>query len=265
MVTRKAITSITLLAVLAAAALFSGCGIAGSGKVITEEKDFTGFTDVEVGSFFEVDITRSDSYSVILSVDKSLLDYIDVSQAGGTLKISLQPRHVFTDFTLKTKPLKAKITMPVLFGLQLSGASHGTVSGFESSSTLSLRTSGANSLKIVDIKVGDANFNISGASKVSGNMTAVNANLGVLGASTIELSGSAKTMILQVGGASKVHLPDFFLQEADVDLSGASEATVNVKGRLDIVVSGASTFYFLSNPTIGNISVSGASTVKHKE
>jgi hypothetical protein len=39
---------------------------------------------------------------------------------------------------------------------------------------------------------------------------------------------------------------------------------VNVKEQLDIVVSGASRLYFLGNPTMGNVEVTGASTVKHK-
>jgi len=43
-----------------------------------------------------------------------------------------------------------------------------------------------------------------------------------------------------------------------------SEATINVKGRLDSVLSGASRLYFHGNPTMGNTEVSGASTIKHK-
>ncbi len=261
---RKAITPVILTAVLIAAVLFSGCTLTGEEDVITEEEDFADFTYVDVGSAFEVEITRSDSFSIIISADESLFDYVEVSQVGGTLKIYLKPRHIFTDFTLGAKTLRAEITMPALYGLQLSGATKGTITGFKSSEDFSLGVSGASSLETADIAVGDAEFEVSGASRVSGNMTADGAEFEVSGASSIELSGSADDIILEVSGASRVDLADFSLNDADVKLSGASEATVNVKGRLDTVLSGASRLYFYGNPTMGDTDVSGASTIKHK-
>ena len=261
---KKATISAILAAVLIAAAIFSGCTEAGAGEVITEEKDFADFTYVDVGSAFEVEITQSGSFSVIISADESLFDYIEVSKSGGTLKVYLNPRHIFTDFTLGGKTSKAEITMPALYGLQLSGASKGTITGFKSSEDFELVVSGASSLETVDIKVGDTEFEVSGASRVSGNMTADDAEFEVSGASSIELSGSADNIILEVSGASRVDLADFPLNNADVDLSGASEATIDVKGNMDLVVSGASRLYFLGNPTLGTTEVSGASTIKHK-
>ena len=261
---RKAITPVVLTAVLIAAALFSGCTLTASGDIITEEKDFTDFTYVDVGSAFEVEITQSDSFSIIISADESLFDYVEVSKAGGTLKIYLKPHHIFTDFTLGAKTLKAEITMPALYGLQLSGASKGTITGFKSSQDFSLVVSGASSLETADIEVDDAEFEVSGASRVSGNMTADDTEFVVSGASSVELSGSADEIMVEVSGASRVDLADFPIKDADVKLSGASEATVNVKGRLDTVLSGASRLYFYGNPTMGNISVTGASTIKHK-
>ncbi len=266
---RKTIIPIILVAVLTAASIFSGCEVIGPGSevsedVVTEEKDFADFTHVDVEGAFEVEITQADSFSIIISADESLFDYIELSKVGGTLKIYLKPRHIFTDFTLGAKTLRVEITMPALHGLELSGATKGTITGFKSSEDFSLVVSGASSLETFDVEVGDAEFEVSGASRVSGNMTADDAEFEVSGASSIELSGSADNIILEVSGASRVDLADFALNDADVDLSGASEATLNVKGRLDTALSGASRLYFYGNPTMGNISVSGASTIKHK-
>ncbi len=85
---RKAIIPIILVAVLTAA-LFSGCEVTDPGGVVTEEKDFADFTYVDVGSAFEVEITRSDTFSVIISADESLFDYIAVTKEGNTLRIYL--------------------------------------------------------------------------------------------------------------------------------------------------------------------------------
>ena len=261
---RKAVIPVVLTAVLIAATLFSGCEETAPEDVITEERYFYDFTYLDVGSAFEVEITRSDAYSIIISADESLFDFIEVSKVGGTLKVYLNPRHIFTDFTIGEKILKAEITMPALHGLQLSGACRGTITGFKSSHDFTLIVSGLSSLETVDFKVGDAEAEVSGASRVSGNMTAYDTIFEVSGASSLELGGSADKIILEVSGASRADLADFPLNNADIGLSGASEATVYVKGKLDIMASGASRLYFYGNPTLGVPDVSGASTIKHK-
>lgn len=261
---RKIIRLVILSAILIVATLIHGCGITSSGEVLTVKKDFANFTYVDVSSSFDFEITRSDTFNVVIEVDESLADYVEVSQLGQILKIYLKPHHIFTDFTLGAKTLKAEITMPALYGLQVSGASKGTITGFKGLGNFEAVVSGASSLEMIDIETSNINLEVSGASKVKGNTTAGNSKFEVSGASRVELSGSTTAITLLVSGASKADLTDFLLNNADVELSGASEATVNVKERLDIIVSGASRLYFLGNPTMGNVEVTGASTVKHK-
>ncbi len=260
---RKAIIPFVVVAALAAA-LLSACTVIGPGSIVTEEKDFADFSYVDVEGTFEVEIIQSDSFSTTISADESFFDYVAVSKVGQTLKISINPRHTFTDFTLQARNLKAKITMPALYGLKLSGASKGTVSGFKSSEGFSLVVSGASSLNTDEIEVRYLDGEVSGASKVTGSVNATDVRFEVSGASKVELDGLAKNIILDASGASKVDLADFPLDNARIDLSGASEATVNVKGRLDCKLSAASRLYFHGNPTMGDIEVSGASTIKHR-
>lgn len=56
--------------------------VIGSGDLVTEEKDVSDFTIVEVGSGFEVEITQSSSYSINITADDNLFDYIQVSKTG---------------------------------------------------------------------------------------------------------------------------------------------------------------------------------------
>jgi len=249
--------------------LICGCtpvgsgGVAG-GDVITEEKYFTDFDRVEVEGAYEVTVTQSDSFSIIISADADLFDYIAVSKRGDTLRIYLDPRHIFTDFTLQAETLRAEITMPALYGLELSGACKGTITGFQSSETFHLEVSGASSLDMNNVQSGDADFEVSGASAVTGNVTADDMEFDVSGTSKIELAGLANDITFVISGASNVNLSAFPFDDADIQLSGASQATVNLKGRLDAALSGASSLYFQGNPAMGDITVSGASTVKHK-
>ena len=260
----KAFVLAMLAAAVIAAVLLPGCAAAGAGKLITEDKDFSDFNTVDVEGAFQVEIIRSDSFSVTISADEGVFDYIAVDKEGDTLRIYLNPRHTFTDFTLRPRNLKAKITMPALRGLRLAGASRGAMTGFQSSEDLRVEVSGASLLNLDDIEAGEVEFEVSGASKASGDMEADNVEFDVSGASEVKLKGSAGDTSVEASGASKVNLGDLPLDNAEVDLSGASEATINVRGKLDCELTAASRLYFHGNPNMGEVSVSGASTIKHK-
>ncbi len=260
---KKTIIPIALVAALVAM-LLSGCLLTAQRNMVTEEKKFSDFTRVDLGGSFEVEIAQANSYSITVTTERDLLDYITVSKEGETLRVYINPRHPFTDFAAIAKSFKAKITMPALNELRLSGTTKVTVTGFKSANDFKLDESGASSLSIDKIEAGEIEFKISGASKLSGNIKAKDAKFEVSGASNVALVGSAETIALNTSGASKANLTDFPTNTASINLSGASEATIDVKEKLDVVLSDASRLYFQGDPTMGTTSISGASTIKHQ-
>jgi hypothetical protein len=209
----------------------------GSGNIVTEEMDFADFTAVEAASAFVVDITRSDSFGATIRVDENIMDLVDVSKAGDTLRIRLKPRASVADATME-----ASVTMPEIDGLKLSGASRVSLSGFSSTERM--------------------NVELSGASTLDGDLEAGSVDLEVSGASRVALEGSAAELTIEGSGASTLDLEDFAVDTAEVDLSGASEATVNVAERIDPVdVSGASRLRYVGDPALGDVTTSGGGTV----
>ena len=208
----------------------------------TEEFDLSDFSRVEVGYAFEVEVVQSDSYSVGITADDDLLKHLNVSKEGETLKVG-HSKHIGWRAGI-TRP-KARISMPVLKGLKLSGASKGTIGGFSSSE--------------------DFKLNLSGASGVTGEIAAGNADFALSGASHAELTGSAEKIVLEGSGASRMELDGFPVHNAAVKLSGASRSTVTLDGRLDAKLSGASRLTWTGNPVMGDIKTSGASTLSGKQ
>lgn len=263
----KTLLLVALVAV-SVLALMTGCvrvtvnggnEVVGSPNLVTKEFDFSGFTRVEVGSAFEVDVTRSPSYRVSITVNENLFDYLDVSQKGDTLTIRLEPHYNYSRTSQE-----ATITLPDLYGLKLSGATRGKVKGFSFSHPLELGLSGASSLDIDNLEAGDTQFDISGASKALGSIKMANSRFVVSGASTVELEGFATDASIKISGASHVRLADFRVMDVTVNLSGASDATINASGRLDVNLSGASRLKYIGNPTLRDINVSGGSTMSQK-
>lgn len=259
---KKAIVAVLVVALLTLGSLV-GClgGIIGSGKLETREMDYSDFTKLNVGYAFEVEITRADSFFVSITLDDNLFEYLDIAKRGDrdTLYIGLDPSHSYRSITHR-----AIITMPDLRGLEFSGASKGDISGFSSSEDFSVDLSGASSLAMANMSAGDIKFDISGASRVTGDIIASDADFDISGASRVELEGLAEDIVINASGASSVELDNFPVDDADVNLSGASRATINLDGELDANLSGGSNLQYIGQPTLGSIDISGGSTISSK-
>ena len=247
---------VVAVSVICTLLVLRGCpgGLVGSGNLETEAYAFSDFTEVEIDSAFEFEIEQSSSYSINVTADDNVMEYVQVSKDGQTLKIGLRTGIRIGSATLnigfgtfpflESVTLKASVTIPQLSGLTASGASRGTISDFSSN--------------------GDLDITVSGASRVTGDLVAGNVDFDISGASTIELEGSASNMVADVSGASSFHLDDFTVNNAAINFSGASSGTVNLNGRLDADLSGASRLWYIGEPTMGTIDTSGASTLSKK-
>ena len=197
--------------------------ITGSGNLVTLDKSFSDFTAIDAGWGFEVTITKSDTYSVSITVDDNMIDNIQVTKSGSTLNIDLKPG------SYNRVTLKADINLPLLRELQLSGGSHGFVNGFDVPPYYS------------------SDF-----------------ILGLSGGSHVEMEGSANKISVEASGGSHIDLTDFPVHNAYVDLSGGSHATINIDGRLDVDLSGGSQLYYIGEPTLGDIDISGGSILDRR-
>ena len=213
----------------------------GSRRTVTEEFDIRGFSKVDVSHAFQVEIVQSSSYRVVVRVDDNLQEDLVVDRRGDTLVVGLKP---FRSYNLGNATLKADVFMPDLRALEASGASD-------------LRIGGFSSVKDFEVK-------LSGASYLEGDISARDVSIEVSGASRVRLQGKAEDLRLDASGASNLDLEDFPVEDADIELSGASEAEVVLRGTLDIKASGASRLYFGGNPTMGRVDLSGASSIKRR-
>ena len=121
--------------------------------------------------------------------------------------------------------LKVAIYMPDIAQLDLSGGSSGAMNGFVMSHDFTVTASGG---------------------------------------SWATVRGGARNLALEASGGSHLDLTNFNLTNANVDLSGGSQATISLSGRLDASLSGGSQLYYLGNATLGNINVSGGSLISKR-
>ncbi len=251
---------VILMATLLTSVLFVGCGVVvtGSGNLETETFDFSNFTKVEAHNGFQVELTQSSAYSIEITTDDNVQEYLEVTESGDTLKIRLTGFRTYSSVTLE-----AKITMPDIYGINLSGGSQADITGFSSSHDFSAALSGGSGLD-GNITTADADFDLSGGSRVAGSITAGDADFGLSGGSQVNLDGTADDVEINSSGGSQLDLEAFPVSNADVNISGGGRATVNVSGTLDVNLSGGSRVLYVGEPTLGDIDLSGDSTISKK-
>jgi len=255
---------ITLITILVSGTLLSGCVRVDmtekNGPITTQSYDYTDFTGIELGHAFQLDIIPAASYNVTITAVKIVLEHIHVLKSGSTLKIDLDSWR--SGWWWSSNP-RVTITMPVLTSLKLSGAIEGNALGFKSSQDFYLNLSGASHLDI-DMETGYFTSEISGASSVTGRLTATGSDIDLSGASHINLTGSGGDIKLHSSGASTADFTYFTVINAAIEFTGASHGTLDVRGRLDVDLSGASSLEYLGNPTLGKKDISGASDLEQK-
>ncbi len=242
---RKLVTLVAT-AVLAVALLIpglsAGCegiSVTGSGNLTTETFTFSDFTRVEAQSGFQIEVSQSSTFSIEITADDNVHEFIEVEKSGETLVIRLRGNRFYHSVTLE-----AKITLPELHKIELSGGSQATITGFSSSHDFEIEMSGGSQLS-GDISAGDANFELSGGSQVT-------------------LEGEGDDLVIDASGGSQLDLEDFAVDDAEIHISGGGRATVNVSGTLDVDLSGGSRVIYVGEPTEVNIEASGDSTVSKK-
>ncbi|UCH42583.1 MAG: DUF2807 domain-containing protein [Dehalococcoidales bacterium] len=228
------------------------------GSVVTRNIDLSDFTNIEIDSNCRIEIVYSDTYRVTLTTGEKLFEHIDVIKSGNTLRVSLKP----CLFRFRPRTMEVHIEMPTINKLRLAAAARGIVHGFCSQESFDVNLSGASRLDI-DVEAGNSRLEISGASRLTGNMKVNDAEFTLSGASRVELQGSAKTVVLNAWGASHLNLADFVIDDTNIHLEGASQATINTRGNLDIDLSGASGLSYTGNPRLRDIKISGAPTMVH--
>jgi hypothetical protein len=226
----------------------------------TKYFDLKDFNRIELEGPFDLDVAKSELTEVSVTADD--FPFIRVEKRDDTLVIRRQGIEWFAPFHHRPKAI---IKLPAISALDISGASNVYIENFQTDSDFSAALSGASRLETKNISAGRTEVKVSGSSNVVGDIKVNNeATLEASGASQIELAGAGGNLFMKVSGASKVELSQFQVQNADVDISGASKVNINLNGRLNTRVSGASKLLWSGSPIMGDIQITGASNIRRK-
>ena len=235
-------TKILFIALIGSFTLLASCKkIKPSKIIITEQRYYETFTELDVSDAFEVDVTYSDSDNkVSVEANQNLQSKIVTDITNGKLTIKLKP-----NIRIKSSAtLKVHIIVPELTKIKASGAS---------------RVEFLN-----ELNTNSLNLDLSRASSLKGNLNLNSCNFDLSGASNVELTGNINTAIIELSGASSIGNYNCNIDTLSIDLSGASSGSLTVNEIINIDASGASSLNYKGNGTINTIELTGASSINKK-
>ena len=261
-----------------------------SGAQTVKSFDYRDFQGLDISHWFDVEVVQDNNYSIIITISDDLEKYLSVKNSKGTLYIGLdnptkrvlRNENKIAKATI-TMPVLNKLTLSGAskfntadtfdcgnerFVMKLSGAS--LVYGLNVIAKDALiNVSGASTIRELKGDFVDADIKVSGASKIYANLMTDDLDIEISGASKAEVEGEFEKVDLECSGASKAILSGIVdevaiegsgvctivadkltAKDAEIDLSGASKASIYVTGSLDVECSGASSCTYRTDKSI---------------
>lgn len=219
---------------------FIGPGERGSGNVITETRDVSGFDRIEISYPATVLVSQGSKESLKIEAEDNLMPNLKTQVRNGRLEVFY--RREGNKHVNPTKIVKITIVVKDLSDMDFSSAGELVVEKLKTD-TLEVSLSGAGNVELEDIQVRALRMSMSGA----GSATA---------------SGVADDLQVSISGFGDFKGGDLHNKDASVDISGAGSATVWVDHELSAEVSGAGSVNYYGSPTVTR-QISGVGGVDH--
>lgn len=283
---------IWLFALVAATAAISGCSywgpcIDGSGPVVDEVRETGHFTGVRNTGSFDVYVTRSDDFSVLVRAQENLIPVIETRVSGNTLIIEVQNNTCIRS----NLNMEVHVSMPRTEELALVGSGRvfadmlssavvevsNAGSGYMEIDTiiagsLILDNSGSGHIEVMDnhadlvdlFQSGSGSIlagNVYGPGEVdirhssSGQISAVildvvQLDVGMSGSGRVELSGHGEFAEYSLNSSGRIDAFDMEISNVEATNSGSGDIFVYAADLLDATVTGSGDIVYMGNPEV---------------
>ncbi len=168
-----------------------------SAQEMEKSFDFKGFDRIAVAGVYHLEVDVGGDYSVTLSGPAHEMERVETALKGSTLKLDLRDRR-FGEKRDKHEGVEARVTLPALVGLHMSGVVDGEVRGVDSD----------------DFEVA------------------------ISGVGEMRIAGACNRLKAEVSGVGGLDSEGLKCRDVQVIVSGVGEATVYAMEAVDAVVSG---------------------------
>ena len=209
--------------------------VVGSGDIVSESREVSGFDSIDLSGSGEVIVSQGEGESLTIETDDNVMEHITSEVRGGTLYLGTEPQ-------TNVMPSQLVFTLSVdeLNSADVSGSGNIEAASLDTDS-LELNVSGSGSVKVDSLTADELSVRISGSGDV-------------------DIAGKASGQEIDISGSGKYRAGDLLSENATVSVSGSGDVTIWATDSLDADVSGSGTIDYYGNPTV-NTSTSGSGEV----
>lgn len=208
--------------------VLSACNVVrGSGDVISESREVSGFDSVDLSGAGDVIITQGEGESLTIETDDNIMEYITSEVRGGTLYLG-------TEELTNVMPTRLVFTLGV-------------------DELNAVDVSGSGSIEAASIETDSLELGISGSGSVDvDSLTADELNVSISGSGDVRLAGETPEQDIDISGSGQYEAGDLLSESVVVSISGSGEATIWTTSSLDADVSGSGTVNYYGTPTVNS-------------
>ncbi len=213
----------------------------GDGEIITEERNLTGFSEIELSTSANLVITQGDTYSVKIEASQNLMEIIKTNVSNSILRIKRK-----NNTCLKgSNPITVFVTTPDISRISVSGSGDIRSKNLITSNNLSVSITGSGDIRLDSLDVNDINVKVSGS-----------------GSLLMFASDTAQYQDIKISGSGGINALNMPVNNSKISISGSGNCKVNVIKDLDVKISGSGSVVYKGSPII-NSTVSGSGSLKH--
>ena len=236
--------SIKIFATIIVLTAFTSCvngqwnkTVYGNGHVVTKERDAKAFDGLKVSSGVDVFLKQGDTEKITVEADENLHEYIITEVRDGVL-------NVYSEGNIrKAERERVYVTMKNVNSVRTTSAGDVTCETPIKTDRIELSASSAGDIKM-ELYAKEVEINISSSGDIS-------------------VTGEADKMEADLSSAGDLNAYDLKVREADISVSSAGNADVNVSERITARASSAGDINYMGNPKFIDVHSSSAGGI-HK-
>ena len=198
-----------------------------SDVIITETREVSGFTKIEMNTYGKVILSQGEKESLNIRGSDNVVPVIQTSVRAGNLVIQTKENINVTNLK-EDSILTFTIVVKDLTSITLSGAADIEMN-ILATSELEVTMSGAGAI-------------------VLGQLDAVSLDIDLSGFGDVNISGEVSNFQVDISGAGNIKTADLKAQTADITISGMGNATLWVTDQLSGNISGGGNVSYYGNP-----------------
>ena len=242
-------------------------GIRGSGHVVEEVREVSGFTGVELATWGNLTIEVGEKEELRIQAEDNVIEYLEARVDGDMLEIKTRPGIAL----MSVEPVNFFLTVKELDTIVVSGS--GDVRGPDleadrievaiygsgdvelgdlDADAVELKVIGSGDMDVTGVRAREQSINISGSGDVDvGTVQADSVDVRIPGSGELDVfAGEVGEQSVAISGSGDYRAEGMESSQAQVRINGSGSVTVCVRDHLDVRISGSGDVRYAGSPTV---------------